>query len=97
MGHLNSPPGGTAESAGFRLFVWDATDRGQEVSGVAHAKGDAQRALVAALAEMDPGARGMLRPASLDIAASRKNYDYGEPLLTGVRLPHGVRIIPASR
>jgi hypothetical protein len=85
------------QAPAFRLFVWDATDRDQEVSGVAHAQGDSQRALVAELAKMDPGARGALRPASLDIAARRKDYDYGEPLLTGVRLPHGVRIIPADR
>jgi hypothetical protein len=87
----------TEPNPAFRLFVWDAKDRGQEVSGVAHAQGDAQRALVAELAKMDPGAWGTLRPASLDIAASSKTYDYGEPLLTGVRLPHGVRIIPAQR
>jgi hypothetical protein len=62
------------------------------VDGVAEAQDDARRALVAALEEMAPGAHGQLRTASLDVAASRKTYDYGKTLLIGVRTRYGVRL-----
>jgi hypothetical protein len=37
----------TKPTPAYRLFVWDACECGQEVGGVTHAQGDAQRALVA--------------------------------------------------
>jgi hypothetical protein len=89
---MGTAPKPDAEATPFRLFVWDA---GDQAGGVAHAQEEAQRALVAALSAMAPGTRGRLRTASLDIAAGRKSYDYGETLMTGVRTPFGVRLVPA--
>jgi hypothetical protein len=82
------------QASKFRLFVWDAHDRvrDQEAGGVAHEQDDAQRALVAALEKMTPGARGQLRTARLDLAFSDHKYKYDRTLMTGVRTPHGVRL-----
>jgi hypothetical protein len=78
----------------YRLYTWDADGGGQAAGGVAHDPEKAQGALVAALGRMAPGARGRLRKAWLDPNTFHPGYMYGETLATGVRLPHGVRIMP---
>jgi hypothetical protein len=78
--------------SGPRLYVWDAGDRQCGAGGVTEAQDAAQRALVAALDEMAPGARGVLRTARYDVKGGTKEYDYGQTLATGVRTLHGVRI-----
>jgi hypothetical protein len=78
--------------SGPRLYVWDAKDRKRGAGGVTTGQDAAQRALVSALKDMAPGARGKLRTAALNVALSSKTYDYGKTLMTGVRTRHGVRI-----
>jgi hypothetical protein len=79
----------------YRLYSWDADGEGRGAGGVACDPEDAQRAMVAALNKMAPGARGWLRKAWWDPNTFSPGYTYGETLMTGVRLLHGVRIHPS--